>query len=62
MSLAPRPDAEPYAWAIEYPAQGGKVTLVSIIVHDDTNDQARAMQRAVDLHGVLVPLIADRRS
>lgn len=62
MSQAPATDAVPYAWAIEYPSQGGKQTLVSILVHDDTHDQARAMQRAVDLHGVLVPLIADRRT
>lgn len=62
MSKAPAPDAVPYAWAIEYPTMGGTQTLVSIVVHDEVNDQARAMQRAVDLHGVLVPLIADRRT
>lgn len=55
------PERQPYGWAIEYPILGGKKMHVAVVVHDDKHDLAYAMQRAADLHGVIVPLFADRR-
>jgi hypothetical protein len=56
------PSRYPYAWGVEYPTQGGRVTRVLVIVHDEDHDLAYAERRAVDLRGVLVNLIADRRT
>lgn len=53
------PARQPYAWAIEF-GQGAR-SSVAFLRHDDRIDLEAALQRAVILHGVLVPLIADRR-
>lgn len=58
---APPDDAQPYAWAIEYPIVGGRETRVSVICNDGQHDLAYVMQRAADLHGVVLVLIRDRR-
>jgi hypothetical protein len=58
---APSPAAQPYAWAIEFPS-GGKDLLVTFIVNDGRHDLAYVMDYAARLHGVVVPIIADRRS
>lgn len=55
------PVRQPYGWAIEYPSSGAQDTRVAFLLHDDRIDLAAAEQRAADLHGVLVTLIADRR-
>ncbi|MDH4053675.1 MAG: hypothetical protein OEU93_19070 [Rubrivivax sp.] len=48
-----------YAWAIEYPVH--RQTAVVFVLNDGRHDIAYAEQRAADLHGIIVPLIADRR-
>ena len=46
----------PFAWCIEF-----GMDSTAFIRHDQRHDRAYAEQRAVDLHGVLVPLFTDRR-
>ncbi len=59
---APRGESAPYGWAVEYgtPDHRGRLR-VSVLLVSEGHDEAGALKRAADLHGVLVTLIADRR-
>jgi hypothetical protein len=59
----PRDRPSPYGWAIEYPVSGGsgREIRIAFVPNDAHHDLAGAMQRAVDLHGELVPVYTERR-
>lgn len=54
---------EPYAWAIEYRVGGQQEMRRMFVPNDERHDRAYAEQRAADMHGEIVVLIAqDRRA
>lgn len=57
-----KPDNDIYAWAIEFPVGSRQEVHAIFVRNDGSRDYAYVEQRAADLHGVIVPLIADRRS
>lgn len=63
MNEPTRDRPSPYGWAIEYPVQTGRgiEIRVAFIPNDAHHDYAMAMQRAVDLHGEVVLVYAERR-
>jgi hypothetical protein len=56
-----RTERQPYGWVIEFSEGRNGRPRVSFLLHDERIDYAAALQRAVDLRGELVPVIADRR-
>jgi hypothetical protein len=56
---APPPDAKPYGWVIEYPITPIE-RHVFFIPNNGDQDKAYAMQRAVAMHGELMPVERSR--
>jgi hypothetical protein len=57
-----KPNDDIYAWAIEFPVGSRQEVHAIFVRNDGVHDQAYIEKRAADLHGVIVPLIADRRT
>lgn len=60
-SMASPAARQPYGWVIEYSVRADGRPFTTFLLHDERNDEAAAIQRAADMRGVLIALIADRR-
>ena len=59
-----RCDRAPYGWVIEYTPATGDATMRarhSFTPNDSAHDLAYVMQRAADLHGIVIPLYRQER-